>query len=244
MKSTYLYFSLAFLLLFLACKNDDENFSGTGIVNFTLEELVEVENTTSALAVNIGVDSFNHSGGTISVSISGGNYGTDYETNTGSANFDLEIAPGGLISNFTLQPIDDETIEGNTVLTITLTQASGALQLGETTTLLFTILDDDNPLIAIISFENTASTIQENDAASTTINIPFDQESTNGGTITVEATGDAVFGTDYSITGETTSTFTINVPAGATNASFDSIFFLFFFFFLELFFSEEATRQR
>lgn len=221
MKPIIRYTSLVFLLFIFSCNEDDEDFSGTGTVNFSLEELQEVENATNALAINIGVDSFNHAGGTISVNISGATYGTDYETSAGSDNFTLEVGQGGLVTNFTLNPIDNDLIEGNKELTITLTEVSGALQLGENTNLSFTILDDDDPLIAAVGFENATTTIQENATASTVINIPFDQETTNGGTITIEATGDAVLGTDYTIVGQTTNTFTLTIPANATNASFE-----------------------
>ncbi|WP_298511148.1 Calx-beta domain-containing protein [uncultured Kordia sp.] len=221
MKPIKLYISFVFLLIIFSCNDDEENFSGTGTVNFSLEQLQEVENATSALAINIGVDNFNHAGGTISVAISGATYGTDYETSSGSDNFTLTIGEGGLITSFSIQPIDNDAIEANKELTITLTDATGALILGENTTLSFTILEDDDPLVAVIAFENAALTIQENVASATTIFIPFDQETTEGGTITIEATGDAVLGTDYTITGQTTTTFTLPVSSNATNVSFE-----------------------
>ena len=221
MKSIKLYTAFLFILIIFSCNEDDEDFSGTGTVTFSIESLQEVENATSALAINIGIDSFNHAGGTIDVSIAGATYGTDYETSAGSDNFTLEVAQGGLVTSFGLNPIDNDLIEGNKELTITLTNVTGALQLGENATLTFTILDDDDPLVAAVAFENAALAIQENAANATTIQIPFDQETTDGGTITIETTGDAVLGTDYVIVGQTNTTFTLTVPANATNASFD-----------------------
>ncbi|WP_452603228.1 hypothetical protein [Pontimicrobium sp. MEBiC06410] len=221
MKTKFLLYSILAIVFIFSCEDDDENLNGTGIVNFTLDELVEIENATIPLNINLGVDTFNHGGGTVDVSISGANYGTDYETSGGSANFSIEIGQGSLSSSFSLTPIDNDTIDGNLNLTITITNATGALTLGENTTLQFTILDDDDPLIAIVGFENATGTLQENDATNYLINIPFNQASTDGGTITITASGDAVFGTDYTVVNQTASPFTVTVPAGATSASFE-----------------------
>ncbi|APY08227.1 hypothetical protein BWZ20_07890 [Winogradskyella sp. J14-2] len=223
MKLKPLLFSMLFLVCILACEDDDENTNGTGVINFSLIELVEVENATSSLTLNIGIDNFNHSGGIIDVSITGGNYGVDYETSQGSSNFALEVEPQSLVSTFSINPIDDDVIEDDVVLIITITAASGALELGEQTTLTFTILDNDNPLIAMVGFENETDQIEEDSSNPLTINIPFNQATTDGGTISVSSSGDAAFGTDYSINGQIVSNFDITVPTGATSASFEVV---------------------
>jgi len=207
-------------ILSFSCKEDDENINGTGNVEFSSSNLMEVENATSPLNVNVGVDSFNHSGGTVSVEILGADYGVDYETSEGSNLFDLTIDSQGLVSSFNLQPLDNDTIDGNKTLTINLTSTTGALALGDATSLTFTIIDNDDPLISILSFENATTTIQENAGVSTVLNVLFDQPTTDGGTVTFTATGLAVYGTDYSVDGQTTQDFTITVTPGATSASF------------------------
>ncbi len=221
MKTKFLLYSILAIVFIFSCEDDDENLNGTGIVNFTLEELVEVENATIPLNINLGIDTFNHSGGTVDISISGADYGTDYETSSGSSNFSIEIEQGSLASSFSLTPIDNETIDGNLNLTITIISVTGALTLGESTTLQFTILDDDNPLIAIVDFENETGTIQENNPTNYIVNIPFNQVSTDGGTITIAASGNAILGTDYTVISQSASPFTVTVPAGATSASFE-----------------------
>jgi hypothetical protein len=217
----YKPFLVLFCFLAWSCEDDDENLNGTGKVNFSLTELIEVENATTPLSVNIGIDNFNHSGGTIDVSISGADYGSDYETSAGSGNFTLEIAPQGLLTLFSIQPVDDEVIEQDKVLTISLSNPTGSIDLGESTTLTFTILDNDDPLIAMVGFENETGQIEENSSNPLTINIPFNQATTDGGTISVSSSGDAVFGTDYTISGQSSGSFIIAVPAGAMAASFD-----------------------
>jgi len=219
-QNTYVLLALL-LLLVSSCKDDDNEVNGTGIVEFSLENLAEIENATSSLNVNIGVDSFNHGGGTVDVTISGGVYGTDYETSQGADFFTLDIDAQSLLATFSLQPIDDELIEENQDLTITLSNATGNLNLGDNTSLTFTIIDNDDPLVAVVGFEVSQSQIQENATDSNQINIAFSQETTDGGIISITTSGDAVFGTDYSIVGPTTSDFDLVIPAGATSASFE-----------------------
>ncbi|AJR04902.1 Calx-beta domain-containing protein [Siansivirga zeaxanthinifaciens] len=218
-----IFYSIIFFaaLVITACQKDDNDTSGIGKVSFALDKLVEVENATLPLGINIGIDSFNHAGGTVDIEISGATYGTDYTTSTGSASFTIEVGAQNLVSSFSISPVDDEIIESNKVLTITLTNASGNLELGDKTTLTLTLLDNDDPLIALVGFEKATETIDENATTATTITIPFDQESTDGGIISISSTGDAVFGTDYTITGQTAANFDLTVPAGASSISFD-----------------------
>lgn len=92
--------------------------------------------------------------------------------------------------------------------------------MGDDSVLNFTIIDNDDPLIALVGFENATEQINEDQISSTSIQIPFDQATTDGGTITVSSSGNAIYGTDFTIVGETSGDFVISVPAGATSASF------------------------
>lgn len=221
MKLKFLFILSLLLAFTISCEEDDETIDGTGTVEFTNTNLFEVENATAPLNVNIGIDTFNHNGGSINVSISGATYGTDYTTNLGSDEFSLSIEKQGLVGSFNIQPLDNSILEGTKTLTITITGVSGSLAVGESNTLTFSILDDEAPSIGVVNFANANTTIQENATTATTINIPFINESSFGGTITLTASGDAVFGTDYTIAGQTSSDFVLTVPAGATSASFD-----------------------
>ena len=220
MKFKYLFIAAILVLSLSACEDDDENLNGIGKVTFPIANLMEVENATNALSINIGIDDYIHSGGTIEVAITGGDYGVDYETSQGSGSFVLDIAAQALVSTFSLRPVDDETSEENSQLTITITNVTGALELGDDSVLNFTIIDNDDPLIALVGFENETEQINEEQINSTSIQIPFDQATTDGGTITVSSSGDAIYGTDFTIDGEASGDFVITVPAGATSASF------------------------
>jgi hypothetical protein len=220
MKLKYLISLFGAFLLFTSCEDDEENLNGIGKVTFAITELVEVENATNPLNINIGIDSFNHAGGTIDISISGGDYGVDYETSEGSSSFTIDVEAQALFSTFSLSPIDDQNIESNLPLTITITGVSGSLELGENTTLTFTIIDNDDPLVALVGFENDTEQIDENQATSESIQLLFNQVTTDGGTISVSSSGDAIYGVDYTVDGQTSGDFLINVPSGSTSTSF------------------------
>ncbi|MFT4683423.1 MAG: hypothetical protein ACI8RP_000009 [Urechidicola sp.] len=219
LKTYFLTFIL--VVAFACCEDENNDTAGTGIIDFKISEISEVENATNSLTLNIGIDNYNHSGGSVDVSISGAIYGADYETSTGNSSFTLEISENTLVSGFSIIPIDNNILDGNKTLTITLSNAVGALELGENITFNYHIIDNEEPIISILNFQNTVYEIQENDANTTMINVDFDLPTTDGGTIDVTSSGDAVFGTDFAIDGQTSSNFTITVPAGATSTSFD-----------------------
>jgi len=221
MKFKFLLLSIVTFLFLSSCEDTENENTGTGIANFSVTELIEIENATSALNINIGLDNFNHAGGKVNIEISGGTYGTDFTTSKESASFELDVEAGSLVSVFTISPVDNELIEEDKTLTITMVSASGAIEVGDKTTISFTILENDDPLVAIAGFENATSQIDENATSATTVNIPFNQESTNGGIISITSSVDAVYGTDYTIVGQASGTFMLTVPAGATQASFD-----------------------
>jgi len=211
--------SLTFI--FTSCKDDEETLNETGIVSFSTLEIAEVENATQPLTVNVGVSTYKHSGGTVQVDITGATYGTDYETSTGSDSFVLTVDAGELLTSFSIQPIDNTDLDGNKVVTITLSSVSGALSLGDDATFTYTIFDDEQPIVADVNFANATTTINENDATATALAITLNVPPTSGGTIDVTATGDAVYGTDYTVVGQTAGDFTLTVAPGATSASFE-----------------------
>ena len=221
MNIRHLLLSFTVLCILSSCKEDDESLNAIAKVSFSNTELLEVENATIPLGVNIGIDNYNHAGGTIDVVITGGDYGEDYETNQGTAMFTLNIEPQALVATFTISPLDNIVLEGNKNLVIALTNTSGALELGDVTALSFTILENDDPLVALVEFADSTLQISEDNTNSTTIEIPFNQATTNGGIISVSSSGDALFGTDYTIIGQNSGSFELNVPADATSASFD-----------------------
>ncbi|WP_228852999.1 Calx-beta domain-containing protein [Aegicerativicinus sediminis] len=212
---------LGIITLFLGCEEDDNNATGTAAVSFAYDNLREVEGATIPLSLNLGIDNYAHSGGSVTIDISGGNYGTDYETSEGSSSFNIDLEPNQLTASFTIQPIDDEVIEDDKVLTISISAVTGSLTLGEKTSFTLTLLDDDDPTIASIEFENATFEIDENSTTPLILNLIFDQATTDGGSITIGLAGEAVLDTDYSITGASGNSLVLSVPGGATSASFE-----------------------
>ena len=207
-------------LLFYSCEENTNDLSEVGTVTFTVTELFEVENATAALALKVGIDTYNHAGGTVKVKITGAPYGVNYETNFGSAEFDLEVLPQGLASSFTILPINDDLVEQHKVLTIELIEATGSLKLGNQKTMTFTILEDDDPLIAAVSFDAANLQLDEDATSPIEVLINFDQPSTAGGELTISTSGSAIFGADYAIIGQASGNFTLPVAANGTQASF------------------------
>ncbi|MAZ28679.1 MAG: hypothetical protein CL868_16580 [Cytophagaceae bacterium] len=222
MKKIVPLFLLLTCMVFSSCEDDENDVNEIATVTFTLDDLVEVESATQAIAVNIGISTPYHAGGTIDVSISGAAYGVDYNTSTGGSSFSLDVQPNALLATFSIEPIDNDVLQDKKVLTVTITGVSGSFEMGEESSFTLTILDDEEPLVAAVGFESQeAVEISENATQSTQVNLAFDQPSTAGGTIQVSATGDAAYGTDYNVTGADNSDFEITVEPGASSASFE-----------------------
>jgi len=218
-KNFLQYLFLA-LIIFTACEEDDDEPNGTATASFSIDNIVEVENATEGLSVNVGYDNAAHGGGTVSISVSGGTYGADYVTSGEAATFTLDVPASALLSTFSITPVDDDIIEDNVPLTVSISSVDGALSLGDVTSFTYTILDDDDPLVAMVSFESETQAVAENATEGIPVNIVFNQASTDGGTISIAGSGDAVFETDYTIDGQTSENFTLDIAAGATGASF------------------------
>lgn len=214
------------LLVFLtiSCSEDDDTSNQTAIASFGYTEpLVELESATQALMIDIGFDSARHASGTIEVTISGAEYGAIYETSENASTFILEINENDLLKTFSISPIDNDVINEDIELTITLTNATGGIEIGEENTINLSILDDEDPLVATVNFENTQLSLDENSENSLMVNIPFNQSSTNGGVLSISVSGDAILGDDYTIAGQTEANFSLTVEPGAASAAIEII---------------------
>lgn len=212
---------LFFIFLFASCQKEET--SGTAQVSFKTPTLVEVENATIPLTINVNIDNPYHGGGTINIAITGGVYGTDFETSAGSSEFTLEIAPNILLSAFSISPIDDEFIEDDLPLTVTITAVSGNLQLGEQTSIALTIIDDEKPPEPVaINFAEATMAFSEEDGVQS-MTILFSEMLTTAGMVSLEvdAISTATLGTDFTINGQNTSPIAMSLLAGTTEVTFD-----------------------
>lgn len=217
-KSVSLLFLTAIILL-VSCSKD-ETKSVTGKIKFATADLIEVEGATIPLGINLSIDSYYHKGGTVHIDVTGGNYGSDYTLSSGSSSFEIQVNPGSLLASFSVTTINDNLVEGDVDLVFTITSVSGDLIIGNDSTFNLKILNDDIPSIATANFANPTYQINENDTSVKQIDLAFNQPTSNGGTISISTTGTAIFGTDFSIVGESSATFNIVVPPGASSAQF------------------------
>lgn len=219
--STLLIFFFGFIC-FCSCSSDEEA-NGIGQVSFKVDNLVEVENATIPLAINVNIDNPYHGGGTLNIGVSGGAYGTDFETSAGSSDFMIDVAPNVLLSTFSISPINDELIEDDLLLTVTITAASGNLQLGEQTSFTLTIIDDEKPQEPVaIGFAEATNSVSEGEGTKI-ISIYFSEMLNTDAMVSVEidAQTTATIGSDFAINGQTLGSVVIPLLAGSTEATFD-----------------------
>lgn len=220
---TVKYLLLAFILIsFLSCEKDEE-VDTTAQVTLNYDDLFEVENATIPLGFNIGIDNPRHAGGAIDVSVTGGTYGVDFETSGGSDQFSIEVDPGSLVARFTVQPVDDDLIdEESVVLTISLTGTTGSLMLGDQTSFTLTILNDDRPTPPMVEIDAAPATILE-DTGTITIPLIFTKPLEEDAVVevVVNAASTAMPGSDFTINGEGSDVVTLSFIAGTQQGSFD-----------------------
>ena len=133
----------------------------------------------------------------------------------------LTFAPGDTVKNILLNVVNDTVDEPNNVVTIQLSNASGADIPATAAYYGYTILDDDSPPSSpYVGFATASSTVLESDG---TVNLLVSLSSTPAGTVTVDysATGGTATGggTDYTLAagtltfaaGETVNTFPLTI---------------------------------
>lgn len=224
MITSFKTFKIALLLvsslMIWSCTEKDEEQPVIGKVNFSKANLMEIESATLPLGINLQVDTYNHTGGKAHIEVVGGTYGQDYVLSTGSDSFDIDIQKGSQLATFTFTPLNDQIVENAIDISFVITNVTGGLALGTDKEFVLKLLDDDIPTIGTVSFSNTTFQVNENVTTDNVVSLAFNQPTTYGGTITIAASGNAVYGTDYTVQGQTSGNFTITVPPLANTAQF------------------------
>ncbi|HYE07011.1 MAG TPA: immunoglobulin domain-containing protein [Planctomycetota bacterium] len=110
----------------------------------------------------------------------------------------LVFAPGQSTATVVVTPIDDDRIEGNETVVLTI-PANPAATVGTPATHTLTIADNDAPALPAVSFATAAMSGQERDAAPALL-VVLDRASTTTVTVAYQATGGtAVAGTHYTL---------------------------------------------
>lgn len=204
-----------------SCKKEDED-PEPAVVEF-MEATASVEETGSAVTINIKFSGASPDAGSISVTSTGAVYDTDYTTDPAGPNFSLDIAGGASTASFTLTPVDDVDVFTDKTVTFTLSGVTGGLGLGDIKTCVVTINNDDvEPTGIQVDFASSGSAVNETSTDTLTVNLALAAASVDGGTITISAPA-AQFGVDFLTLVDTVMApeFDLIIEAGATEASFD-----------------------
>jgi hypothetical protein len=220
LKFLWLVIPILSLTFSTSCKKEED--PEPTIVEF-MEATASVEETGSAVTVNIKFSEAASEAGTISVTSTGAVYDTDYTTDPAGPDFSLDIAGGASTASFTLTPVDDVDVFTNKTVTFTLSGVTGGLDLGDVRTCVVTINNDDvEPTGIQVDFAASGSTVDETSTDTLTVNLTLAAASVDGGTITISSSA-SQFGVDFVTIVDTVMApeFDLSIEAGATEASFD-----------------------
>ncbi|MFD1094569.1 hypothetical protein [Salegentibacter chungangensis] len=192
---------LVILPLFIGCGEDDSlEDVGETKVSFSDETYRVAESSEEGIRIPVGLDSPYHTGGSVQVNIEGGVFGEDYVVDKQSSTFNITFAETSVLEFFTITPIDDDRLNTDVELEITLSNPTGSLMLGDKSFLQVILLDDEERLTAEVGFDPLEYEVEENEELE--VDLAFSNLSTDGGSITiVGGSGDAVYGEDYTFEG-------------------------------------------
>ncbi len=151
-------------------------------------------------------------------------YGSDYTTTPGatSGSFQVTIPAGSTTASFAVNVVDDNSDELDETVKFDLVEVSSGLKKGDQLTYTLTIEDNDVP---VISFTTALSTITEGTGVYT-VTLKLSTAPVTAQTVSLRINDYAanygfIGGGDYTTVPDgSTGTFTLNIPAGATAASF------------------------
>jgi hypothetical protein len=177
--------------------NVNEN-GGTATVTVT-----RTGSSTGAISVN-----FATSDGTATA-------GADYVATSGTLNF----ADGETSKTFTIQILDDNLVENNETILLSLSNPTGGAALGSQSTASVSIIDNDVPQPGALQFSTSNFTVNENQGTATITvtrtggsNVPVTVNyATSNGTANAGADYTATSGTLSFGIGETSKTFTVPI---------------------------------
>jgi hypothetical protein len=175
----------------------------------------------STITINLSAPAFGTQ--TLSVNISGNITSADVETNpAGSSNaIPISIPSGATSVTFTLSALADGTTEGSETGTLTLTNLSSGLVVGSPSNISIEINEPSD--VSIVSFQDASLQLNETDGAST-FNLLFEPATNSEQSITFSLSYSAnLTNTDFLLYPEQTQTFTVTIPAGVSDFSFDFV---------------------
>jgi len=155
------------------------------------------------------------------VSISGNITSADLETNpAGSSNtIPISIPSGATSVTFTLSALADGITEGSETGTLTLSNLSSGLVLGAPSNISIEINEPSD--VSIVSFQDASIQLNETDG-SASFNLLFEPATNSEQSVTFSlAYSSNLTNTDFVLYPEQTEIFTVTIPSGATDFTFD-----------------------
>ncbi|MEL6558387.1 MAG: DUF5689 domain-containing protein [Bacteroidota bacterium] len=214
-----LFIAVLSVMTVLASCNDDEEVSVDQVsLTFPADSVTFDENggeSKTAIVLSEAAKGL----GSVTIQLSGATYGTDYTTipDGSSGSVTIEVEEGTLFRSFSLIPADNNELDGDKFVTLTMAEPTGSVELGNQTTIVLTIDDDERP--APIDFALNDQMVAENaGTVDIVVNLEFAALAAGSFDVAVEGSN---YGGDYTTapSGESGS-FTVNVERGATSASF------------------------
>ncbi len=173
----------------------------------------------STITINLSAPAFGTQ--TLSVSISGNITSADVETNpAGSSNtIPISIPSGATSVTFTLSALADGITEGSETGTLTLSNLSSGLVVGSLSNISIEINEPSD--VSIVSFQDASIQLNETDG-SASFNLLFEPATNSEQSVTFSlAYSSNLTNTDFVLYPEQTELFTVTIPAGATDYTFD-----------------------
>lgn len=168
MKTIWILAAMSALILLVACGEDDSVITPVSI-DFESNTLTISEAATPQ-TVNITFGDELPIASSVEISLSGtAVYGTDFMTNPSgmSGSFDITLAAGTSSTSFTLAPIDNDEVDGDRTVILTISSAATGIDLGSSLSFTATITNDDTePEPTSVDISVMASKFYHSDAVS------------------------------------------------------------------------------
>lgn len=213
-----------------------------GTLQFSTTDYHVIENTGAITPGAITVTRTGGSDGTVTVDYATSSYGdgTDATAGSATANVDytpvsgtLTFGPGETSKTITVSITDDNLLEGDESLYVTLSNPTGQAELSSQNTAYVTITDDETTNAGKFSFSKQSYVAHENDG---TVNLVINRTNGSTGAVTLQLssyTSDATprySGLPDSVTfasGEITKTIPITLADDAASETNETVYFYF-----------------
>lgn len=207
-------------LLICACDKEAELALRPSVATFSLQT-VSFSEKDGSQDVAIVLDKPAKEAGTLSVAVAS----TDLDNFTISpAPLDgiitLDVPKGSTGATLKIGSIDNNIIDGNKLVSFTLSNATRGIQIGTANRLESTWIDDESPSRVNFALERAAAT--ESSSAGSVVTLEFSHDAAGDGQIEISlAGGQAIYGTDFtSVPEATNNTLVLPVKAGDASISF------------------------